>query len=507
MKNTLLDRLLNLFLESTIEMEQPRKILLRANGSAKTGLGHFYRIFALYSMFKSDRDAVLVTAADSWTNAIPQELNYCLLPENISIAEEIQWISKKYPSSDYLFFADGYQFDEAYQLLVKEAGYKLLYIDDLMEWPMHADWVINHALSANSFAYNVDSSTRVVTGTAYAILRPAFQKASQLPVVTRQNGIYFVCFGGADPMDLSVKATQALLTFPSVKRVHVVIGAAYIHQTLFEIEKVDSRVEVHRHVDEAFMAELMLTSTFGIVSASTTLYEACACKLPVLCGYYVDNQEGIYNGALNRGFIYPAGDMRAFTVDQFHALLVEYMHHEGDLKVQQLQALWFDGRSAKRIHQMIETNYRRATINDVKLIYDWSNDPTTRANSYSSEPIVFENHVKWFSNKLMDKNSYFFIAEVKGYPAGLVRYEIKGDHAVVGILVGEDFRGKGFATEFLRGSGYFYFKENDLPVFAYIKTQNKASIGAFERAGYSFVLEEQVQGFASYVYKIEKNQL
>ena len=507
MKSTSLAHRSNLFLESTIEMEKPRKILLRANGSAKTGLGHFYRIFALYSMFKSDSESVLVTAADSWTNAIPQELNYCLLPENISIEQEIHWISKKYPSSDYLFFADGYQFDEAYQFLVKKEGYKLLYIDDLMAWPMHADWVINHALSANSFAYSVDSTSRVVAGTAYAILRPAFQKASQLPVVARESGIYFVCFGGADPMDLSVKATQALLTFPSVKKVHVVIGAAYIHQTLSEIEKVDSRVEVHRNVDEALMAELMLTSTFGIVSASTTLYEACACRLPVLCGYYVDNQVGIYNGALRRGFIYPAGDMRAFTVNKFHAILIQALSHEDDLKIQQLQAISFDGRSAKRIQQMIETDYRRATINDVKLIYDWSNDPITRANSYSSEPILFENHVTWFSNKLMDKNSYFYIAEFKGYPAGLVRYEIKGDHAVVGILVGEDYRGKGLATEFLRGSGYFYFKENDLPVFAYIKTQNKASIGAFERAGYSFVMEEEVQGFASYVYKIEKNQL
>lgn len=488
-------------------MEAPRKFLLRADGSAKTGLGHFYRIFALYTMLKSDWEVVLVTSADSTTSVIPQELHYYLLSEELSPKDEVAWIGQNFPSAQYVFCADGYQFNEAYHLLVKKEGYKLLYIDDLIAWPMHADWVINHALSVSPFDYHTDLGTRVVTGSSYAILRPTFQKACHLPIAKRESGLFFICFGGADPMDLTFKAAQAVLTLAGVKSVHVVLGAAYVHQSVIELGKQDNRVVVHRHVSEANMAELMSASTFGIVSASTTLYEACACRLPVLCGYYVDNQEGIYHGALQRGCIYPAGDIRTFGVEDFHALLQQYSLVEDHSEVQQRQVQWFDGRSDKRIRQLIETHYRRANAGDVKLVFDWSNDPVTRANSYSSEPIIFENHVTWFSKRLLDKNSYFFIAEVNGRPAGLVRYEIKEDHAVVGILVGAEFRGKGLATEFLRGTCFFFYKENSLPVLAYIKTHNTASIGAFERAGYHFLREEMVQGHDSYVYKIEKKDL
>ena len=35
--------------------------------------------------------------------------------------------------------------------------------------------------------------------------------------------------------------------------------------------------------------------------------------------------------------------------------------------------------------------------NDCSLIYNLSNDPLVRSNSFNSEPIIYENHVKWFN--------------------------------------------------------------------------------------------------------------
>lgn len=34
---------------------------------------------------------------------------------------------------------------------------------------------------------------------------------------------------------------------------------------------------------------------------------------------------------------------------------------------------------------------------DCSLVYILSNDPLVRANSFNSEPIVYENHVRWFN--------------------------------------------------------------------------------------------------------------
>jgi 3-deoxy-D-manno-octulosonic-acid transferase len=40
----------------------------------------------------------------------------------------------------------------------------------------------------------------------------------------------------------------------------------------------------------------MQKSQFGILPASTVAIEACAVRLPFICGYYIYNQKELYNG-------------------------------------------------------------------------------------------------------------------------------------------------------------------------------------------------------------------
>lgn len=35
--------------------------------------------------------------------------------------------------------------------------------------------------------------------------------------------------------------------------------------------------------------------------------------------------------------------------------------------------------------------------NDCSFVYNLSNAPLVRANSFNSEPIIYENHVRWFN--------------------------------------------------------------------------------------------------------------
>ena len=48
--------------------------------------------------------------------------------------------------------------------------------------------------------------------------------------------------------------------------------------------------------------------------------------------------------------------------------------------------------------------FRMATISDIDLIYNWSNDPLVRESSYNSEPINYHNHQLWYANKMSDEN-------------------------------------------------------------------------------------------------------
>ena len=46
---------------------------------------------------------------------------------------------------------------------------------------------------------------------------------------------------------------------------------------------------------------------------------------------------------------------------------------------------------------------------DSSLVYNLSNAPLVRSNSFNSEPIIYENHVKWFNKVINDSNILFFL--------------------------------------------------------------------------------------------------
>lgn len=151
--------------------------------------------------------------------------------------------------------------------------------------------------------------------------------------------------------------------------------------------------------------------------------------------------------------------------------------------------------------------FRLAKVEDMLMVYDLSNDETVRYFSYNSNPIVLESHKKWFESKITDKNCLFLIALFNDESAGIIRYEMNDKFATVGVLIAKKFRGKKMAPYFLRESAKKYFEQNHLPIFAYIKEENKASIKSFENSGYSFYKKENVKGKPSLIYKLEKNNV
>ena len=147
---------------------------------------------------------------------------------------------------------------------------------------------------------------------------------------------------------------------------------------------------------------------------------------------------------------------------------------------------------------------REATENDTKLIFNWSNDPLVRSQSFYSNIIEFENHKNWFKEKLQNNNSLLLINKFGENNIGLVRFELENNKCTVGILIDEKFRGKGFSSLMLINSSAYYFNRFSTPIFADIKESNTASIRSFEKAGYSFFNKIEVNGFNTLVYKLEK---
>ncbi len=132
-------------------------------------------------------------------------------------------------------------------------------------------------------------------------------------------------------------------------------------------------------------------------------------------------------------------------------------------------------------------DFRKAEANDVMTVYDWANDPVTRSQSFNTEVIAFEDHITWFENKLKDNNHQILIfSDDIGHSKGMVRFDQHRDHSVIGINVAPDERGKGYATPMLSLAIEAYSIEGLMPIYAYIKEANIASVKSFSRAGFKF---------------------
>ncbi len=135
-----------------------------------------------------------------------------------------------------------------------------------------------------------------------------------------------------------------------------------------------------------------------------------------------------------------------------------------------------------------------ATINDMKAVFDLSNDELVRKNSFNQEEISWENHQTWYKNKLQDDNCLFFL--IKNSSNNLisqVRFDkIASDKGIISISVSSKFRNKGYGVKILKLLSEKILKENAIKqIDAYIKKENVASTIIFEKAGYKLVEESQ----------------
>lgn len=321
--------------------ELTHQLIIRADGDAKTGLGHLYRTLALADMLETDYviSYICKQAPETFLDELKKRgFSWRITPD------EASWISKLTAQTTVIM--DGYHFDIGMQSEIRRKGAKLALIDDIHDRPLEADILINHAPGVRPADYAGMQIGRFALGTEYALLRPAFIEAAQAER-TPANAIstVLVAFGGADPLGLSMLAVQYLLRDETLK-VIVVLGSANNQVDAFMQlhEKVGKRLKLMVNAGEDAMQKAMHEADFGVVSSSSTLFECMACKLPVMSGYYVSNQRNIHDGLKAEGCFLDAGDYReAGWLD-----LLATIHQADRNKMIREQSRMIDGLSPKR---------------------------------------------------------------------------------------------------------------------------------------------------------------
>ena len=138
---------------------------------------------------------------------------------------------------------------------------------------------------------------------------------------------------------------------------------------------------------------------------------------------------------------------------------------------------------------------RPATNADADLFFAWTNEPSTRANSYSNEPIPYENHVQWILEKLQNPNAYLYVlCDDDGISAGQIRFDVQTatNEAVISYAIGEQHRGKKYGSFILEKgiATFLHHYGQKITIIGFVKEENLASKHLFKKLGFTpFVAE------------------
>lgn len=129
---------------------------------------------------------------------------------------------------------------------------------------------------------------------------------------------------------------------------------------------------------------------------------------------------------------------------------------------------------------------RRATREDVDLLYEWANDPLVRFNSFSTDQITYEEHKEWYNRILSGTDCRQYIYMLEEEAIGQIRLTINEDEVEIGYSICASKRGRGYGKQLLELAMQQIREE--LPevrrLTAKVKAGNIASSKTFEQTGF-----------------------
>lgn len=271
-------------------------------------------------------------------------------------------------------FVDSYYVNPPYltalHVIIRRAGGKLAYLDDIMSFAYPCDLLINYNIygpderkTYEELYGNTDIPIpKLALGPAYAPLRAEFQNPAPRRVEKKGRNI-LISTGGADGEHVGLRLAECLADDRNKSpgkhftdfRFHFVLGA--MNRDYKKIETITKNEEnIVLHFNVAHMGRLMGRCDAAISAAGSTLYELCAVQTPAVTYTLADNQIPGARGFERDQILHCVGDVRN-TADTkiFQRLLDEAVALADDYDRRKLisarQRALVDGNGARRIAQ------------------------------------------------------------------------------------------------------------------------------------------------------------
>ena len=139
-------------------------------------------------------------------------------------------------------------------------------------------------------------------------------------------------------------------------------------------------------------------------------------------------------------------------------------------------------------------NLRKATEADAEILFRWRNEPETRANSFHTEPIPYEEHVAWLKAALCNPAQEIYILCDGNVSIGQARLSTEGEAATISYSIDAAYRARGYGRAMLRCVEKLCAERGTPKMLrGYVKQKNIASQVIFESLGYTSTVVPDIE--------------
>jgi UDP-2,4-diacetamido-2,4,6-trideoxy-beta-L-altropyranose hydrolase len=275
-------------------------LLIRADASAKIGVGHVMRCLALAQAWQTTGGRVVFALSEG-----ADELGDRLRAEGVDVRriagspdsqdDPLQTLKLGNATNAKWLVLDGYHFSTDYRRQLEHSDLRVLIIDDHGDSaPYRCEIVLNVNPQASNEMYGSrQESTRFLLGTRYALLRReflSFPRAKSIVAETAKK--ILLTFGGADSDNVTLQVLKVLKTIRDFQlQITVILGATNPNRASLETEIVGSLHASRLLSDVGNMPELMSQSDLAITAGGATCQELAFMDVPMFLVTIAENHE------------------------------------------------------------------------------------------------------------------------------------------------------------------------------------------------------------------------
>ena len=247
-----------------------KRIILRADGEEKLGMGHIYRCLSLaYRLTGHDILFVTDEQYSLGLNMIKDSFfRFKTINHNQSIFDIVDEFKPDIVINDIL------DTDAEYILELKKKVPRIINFEDKGTGTEYADCVIN-AL------YGCELKKNVYSGFEYYFIRDEFMQTLPKKFSEKVKNI-IVLFGGSDPSDLTRKVYPILQDVSRENQdieFHIITGFGYQHKDEIKEDKLH---QIYVHHDVKRVSSYMKRADLALTSQGRTIYEFACMGVPTI---------------------------------------------------------------------------------------------------------------------------------------------------------------------------------------------------------------------------------